>query len=117
LVLISSLAGIITGGLLAKTLPISEALLLPGMIAMSAGISWFEIFKRSRSSLLIKGQAPQLSEWGKIGSVIVVCIPWLISAFVPGILGGGLSLLSSVLLGGLSIRLAVNAFRMIGNDE
>ncbi len=116
LVLISSLAGIITGGLLAKTLPISEALLLPGMIAMSAGISWFEIFKRSRSSLLIKGQAPQLSEWGKIGSVIVVCIPWLISAFVPGILGGGLSLLSSVLLGGLSIRLAVNAFRMIGND-
>jgi len=113
---ICSLAGMIIGTVLSGSLSLTEMFLLPGMIAIGTGISVFDIVRRSRSSLLIKGQVPQVSELGHIGAVVCVGVPLLLAMIFPGIIGGLLSVLVSLLLGWVAIRIAVNAFRAIGDN-
>jgi len=116
LALLSSFGGMIIGSFFVKNLPLTEIFLLPGMIAISTGIWVFDIARRSQSSLLIRGQVPQISEFGRIGAIICVCLPLLFTIIIPGIVGGFSSILSSVLLGWAAIWLAVDAYRNIGDN-
>jgi hypothetical protein len=106
----------IIGAILSKTLPVYEMLLLPGMIAMAAGISIFDIGRRSRTSLLIRGQVPQISQLGKIGSVVIVCLPLLFILVAPGFFGGFASILSSIILGWIALKVSIMACRNIRED-
>jgi hypothetical protein len=111
-----SITGMIIGAILSKTLPVYEMLLLPGMIAMAAGISIFDIGRRSRTSLLIRGQVPQISQLGKIGSVVIVCLPLLFILVAPGFFGGFASILSSIILGWIALKVSIMACRNIRED-
>lgn len=116
LVLLSSLGGMILGSIFIRSLPLTEIFLLPGMIAISTGIWVFTIARRAKSSLLIRGQVPQISEFGRIGAIICVCLPFFFTLIFPGIVGGFLSILSSILLGWAAIWLAVDACRNISDN-
>jgi len=113
---IGSVAGMVMGSIFARSLNLMDILILPGMIVIATGISIFDIVRRSKSSLLMRGQVPQISEWGQVGSVVGVCVPVILTAAVPGIIGRLLSVLSSLLLGWFAIKMAVGAFRSIGDN-
>jgi len=116
LVLLSSLVGIILGSLFDQSLVLREILLLPGMIATCTGIWVFDIARRSQSSLLMRGQVPQISEIGRIGAIICVCLPFLFLIILPGIKGGFLSISSSILLGWAAVWLAIDVCRNITDN-
>lgn len=116
LVLFSSLGGMILGSFFVRSLALTEIFLLPGMITTGTGIWVFNIARRAKSSLLIRGQVPQINEFGRIGAIICVCLPLIFILIFPGILGGFLSTLSSILLGWAAIWSAIDACRNIGDD-
>ena len=90
-----------------------EVLALPGMIAGIAGISAYEIFKNSQVSLLVKGQAPGVSELGVIIGTVGAGIPVVIYSMLPGLAGAIIAFLAALIIGGLALSVALKAYRMI----
>ena len=83
------------------------------MIASVAGISAYEIFKNARVSLLMKGQAPGVSEMGVILGTIGAGIPVVIYSAVPGFLGAALAVLSSLVISFVVFKNAVRTYQLI----
>jgi hypothetical protein len=108
-----SLAGMGIGSLISR-MPIgSLALLLPGMVAGIAGITAFDVIRRSRNNLLINGSVPEISAGGILLGVLFTAGPVLISTFSSGLIGLLLSISSSLILGGIAFNLAAGSYRNI----
>ena len=113
LILLMSVIGLSVGSLLAGRLAVGELLIVPGMIGGIAGISAYEIFKNARVSLLMKGQAPGVSEMGVILGTIGAAIPVVIYSAVPGFMGAVLAVLSSLVISFVVFKNAVNTYQLI----
>ena len=113
LILLMSVIGLSVGSLLAGRPAIGEFLLVPGMIVSVAGISAYEIFRNSRVSLLMKGQAPGVSEMGVIIGTIGAGIPVVIYSMIPDLVGTLIAFLVSLGIGGYAVSAAIKFYRMI----
>lgn len=112
-ILLMSVIGLAAGSALAGRSALGEVLALPGMIASIAGVAAQDIFRNSRTNLLMSGQAPDVSEVGVIIGALCAGIPVLIYGGVPGLAGILIAFLASVLMGWLALSAAVKAYRSI----
>jgi hypothetical protein len=103
LLVILSLAGLWVGSLLTRVSISTLALLIPEITAGVAGLSAFDIIRRSRSNLLLNGAVPEVGAGGILLGCVCAIFPLLIQLFLTGWVG----LLSSALA---SLALAVAAF-------
>ncbi len=117
LVLLASLVGLTFGSLVSGKSLLATALLLPGMIAGVAGITAFDVIRRSRSSLLLRGQPPNVGALTIIAAALCTCIPVFIPTLVSGLPGVILSIAVSVLIGYLAYRMASSAYRYMDINE
>jgi hypothetical protein len=108
-----SLAGLGIGSIISR-MPVGPlAILVPGIVAGIAGITAFDVIRRSRNSLLINGSVPEISAGAILLGVLFAAVPLLIITFLPGFIGLLLSIFSSLLLGGIAFNLAVGSYRNI----
>lgn len=112
-VLVVSLTSFGVAAVATATPFLSIALFLPGMIAAVAGGTAFDVIRRSRSSMLLSGNSPEVGALGIILGVLCAEIPVLLHSMVPGLPGIGLAFLSSVLLGVGTLMLAISTYRYI----
>ena len=106
-----SLAGIAIGSLIFN-MPIDGwATLVPGIVAGVAGMTAFDVIRRSRSNLLLAGSVPEVSAGGILFGVILAVVPLLINTLLSGMMGLTLSILLSLGLGSLAFNLAVRSYR------
>ena len=94
----------------------SSILLIPGMVAGVAGIAALDVIRHSRSNLLLNGSVPNVNAGGILLGVLFAVIPLYIYVFLPGIIGLILSILVSLFLGFAAFRLALHAYRNIGDS-
>ncbi|NLN69686.1 MAG: hypothetical protein GX142_02725 [Chloroflexi bacterium] len=111
LVGLASLIGMILGSLQVRRFPPVEAVLLPGMIASVAGMAGFDLMRKARADLLLRGVSPQVSELAIIGSALCAGVPVSLTALVAGWPGVLIGYSASILIAGLMLSLAVNALR------
>jgi hypothetical protein len=111
--IIISLAGLGIGSMISR-MPVGPlAILLPGIVAGIAGITAFDVIRRSRNNLLINGSVPGISAGGILLEVLFAAVPLLINTSLSGLIGLLLSIFSSLLLGVIAFNLAVGSYRNI----
>lgn len=113
LVLMVSLAGLGASAAISAIPFSSLALLLPGMIAAVAGSIAFDVIRKSRSSMLLSGNAPEVGALGILLGVICAEVPVWLYTMVPDTHRLGVAFLVSVLLGAAALNLAISAYRYI----
>ncbi len=112
-ILLASLAGVMTGAVLSGNSLWNALLALPGMIAAVAGVSFSVISRNARIDLLMTGQAPGVSEFGVLGAAICAAIPVVLYTSLPGAVGTVMGCLSSLVIGYLALKAAAGAYRTI----
>jgi len=113
LVLLMGMIGLGGGSLLMGRIATRELLALPGMVVSVAGISAADIFKNSKISLLLNGQAPGVSELGVVFGTICAGIPVLAYSLIPGSAGALIGLFASLVIAAFAISNAVNTYHVI----
>lgn len=113
LAILISLAGLAAGSIIFSTPLTPIVVLIPGMIATTAGLAVFDVIRQSRDHLLMNGSVPQVSAGGMILGVIAAGVPILIQVLLPGPVGLILSILLSLGLAWLAFNLAVTTFRVL----
>lgn len=113
LVCVTSLVGLLFGSILAGSFPPFEILLIPGMIASVAGMASFDIIRKARSDLLMRGISPGMSELTTIGGALCAGIPVLIATLMTGWVGILIAFVTSVLIAGGMLYLTIDAYRFI----
>ncbi len=86
-------------------------LLVPGIAAAVAGMTAFDVIRRSRSSLLLNGTVPGVGASGALLSLVCAAAVLLVYLLLPGIVGLLASVLASLVLAWLSFRLAVRSYK------
>lgn len=110
---IVSLIGLGIGTKITGTSVVTMAILIPGMTAGVAGMTAFDVIRRSRSNLLLSGSVPGVSGTGILLGLIFAVIPLLLLTLLPGVTGYILATLASLLLGWIAFNLAVRAYKNI----
>ena len=113
IILLFSIAGLGVSTLIKNTFPFGMMLLLPGLLASIACGAAFDILRRSKTDLLLTGNAPSVGTQGFLLGLIGMFIPLLIESIVPGIIGNLFSITASLLIAWLFFQMAVRAFRNI----
>lgn len=113
LLLLVSLLGMAGGSLLGNQPLLSAGLSLPGMIASTAGVSAFMIFRHSRIDLLLSGQAPNINELGVFIAAVCAAIPVAVYSLLPGFAGAIGGMVVNILIGFIALNAAGNAFQHI----
>jgi hypothetical protein len=108
-----SMFGLIVGGLVTHTVVASIAVILPGCVAIVAGMAAFDVIRHSRSNRLLNGSVPEIGVSGILLGLIAAAIPWLTVALTGTLFGLFFAILFSLLLAWLAFTLALNSFRNI----
>jgi hypothetical protein len=109
-----SLLGLGLGLALTGSPPEPLLALLPGTVTAAGYAAAYDVLRRSRSSLLLNGSAPEVSALGVIGGVLAVAVPVGISALLqPPALGLFWAVPVSLLLAWLTYRLAARSYTKI----
>ena len=98
IILLFSIAGLGLSTLITHDFPFGMMLLLPGLLASIACGAAFDILRRSKTDLLLTGNAPSVGTQGFLLGLIGVYIPLLIESIVPGIMGTLFSIIVSLLI-------------------
>lgn len=110
---IISLIGLGIGTKITGTSVVTMVILIPGMTAGVAGMTAFDMIRRSRSNLLLSGSVPGISGTGILLGLMFALFPVLILTLLPGVTGYILATLTSLLLGWGAFNLADRAYKNI----
>lgn len=113
LLLAISLLGLAFSALISRTFSLNFLFILPGLLATIGCTAAIDMFRKSKSDLLMNGNVPSVGTQGVILGVIGTVIPvWLASTFT-GLVGIVLSTLISLAITWICYKLAVYTFKNI----
>ncbi|MCB5229250.1 MAG: hypothetical protein LHW44_04170 [Candidatus Cloacimonetes bacterium] len=108
-----SLIGMALGSILAgRFLPV-EVMLLPGMIVSVAGMASFDLIRKARTDLMLRGSSPTVSELSTVGGALCAGIPVILETLIKGWPGKLIAILASMLIAVLMLNFAVDALRTV----
>lgn len=110
---VAGLLGLLLSLILSKIVGLNFLFILPGLLATIALTAAIDIFRKSKSDLLINGNVPSVGTQGVILGVIGTAIPvWLASTFI-GLPGVVFSTIASLAITWICYKFAVFSFKNI----
>jgi hypothetical protein len=107
------LVGLGLSALISHTFVVTFVLILPGLLATIGLTAAIDIFRKSKSDLLLNGSVPSVGTQGVILGVIGTIIPvWLASTFI-GLVGMLFSIMMSLFIAWVCYQFAVFSFKNI----
>lgn len=113
LLLAIGLLGLAFSALFSKTLALNLLFILPGLLATLGFTAAIDIFRKSKSDLLMNGNVPSVGTQGVILGVIGAVIPLWVASSLPNLVGLLLSTAASLLVAWICYKFAVFSFRNI----
>lgn len=113
LLLAVGLVGLAFSALLSKHLALNFLFILPGLLATLGFTAAIDIFRKSKSDLLMNGNVPSVGTQGVILGVIGAVIPVGLASTFPNLIGLVLSTTASLAIAWICYKFAVFSFRNI----
>ena len=114
LLLSISLVGLLASSAISGRSALAIGALLPGMVLSVAGISAYDIFRRAQSTMLMRGNVPDIAALTIILSTVCAALPVVLTTGLEGVWGNLLGVLTSLVLAGITLNKATRAYHYIG---
>lgn len=109
--------GFIIVAFITKSTNMGSLLLIPGIVAGVVGMAAFDVIRRSKSSYLLNGFAPQISAVGYVMGMLTAVIPVILQSVLSGFLNLILPFVTSLILGYLSFIIAIHSYKNIDKPQ